>query len=736
MESSFPKAIMSCSRREFYGQDDAHQPLELSIVDAIGAPALLPDDLIGSVFIVSAVGSVSSATTKENNKVVLPCEDGGTALFNGDGMIYRLSFNSGKAELTTRIAATPSYYADQISFQYKDSYSKLIPWANLGLGRVSPILGMLKQASTAFVPLRFPDSDTERLLITNDVMRPFEVDPISLKLISPVGKNSDWTPLLDKYPLNLMPFSMLMSTAHPAFDPTTGELFVTNTQVSFDNFMKDKIKNDFKERASKVIAHKHYPVMELFMAAFEKLLGLLDAFHLDGYNGVKLHRWNGNSIGVDSFDVVDENGRPIVIQQSTHMMGITEHHILFADTAFKISLLDALPSQFFTEDYSPFSDDFKTQHEPKFVAECIAKFKQVVRVVFTYPQSSDTHLYVINRDQFQKINSSSVVAKKITVAGEMVHFVVDYQQSSDNKLVLHAGMSYASDPAEFIHSVDRSMFSGDSMKAESGMLIAGMDINSPAVIVVDVDAQTADKVDLSLDDSKQYTPVLGLYAYRDTYPVKQFQHIYWFGAPLWNNTLPQIMDELYGNYPNRRQSKEAMLELIANESPAMVNKISIDKCALHTWLETGERPESVLTVADSYSCPDGYLVTSPTYVPKVDASKNEIAGGYLVCCAIFSDHYRSDDTDDDWSSNTEFWFFDADNLSAGPQYKMSHPQLNMGFPLHTTWLKQLETQQRNYDVAADHKDKVDALLKVLPSEELKGQVSTLFQQVYQAFNQD
>ncbi|WP_133408480.1 carotenoid oxygenase family protein [Parashewanella tropica] len=735
MKSSFPKAIMSCSRREFYGQDNAHQPLSLSIVDAAGDQVLLPDDLIGSVFIVSAVGSVSSATTEEDNEVALPCEDGGTALFNGDGMIYRLDFSTGKANLTTRLAATPSYYADKISFENKANYSTLLPWVNLGLGRVSPILGMSKQASTAFVPLRFPDSDIERLLISNDVMRPFEVDPVSLKLLSPVGKNSDWTPLLDKYPLNLMPFSMLMSTAHPAFDPTTGELFLTNTQVSFDNFMKDQIKDDFKKRLSEVVDHKHYPVMELFMTAFEKLLGLLDAFHLDGYNGVKLHRWNGNRIDVDTFDVVDDDGKPIIIQQSTHMMGVTEHSLVFADTAFKISLLDALPSQFFTEDYSPFSDDFKAQHEPKFVAECIAKFKQAVRVVFTYPQSSDTHLYIIDREQFSKASGSSVIAKKITVAGEMVHFTVDYQQPNANKLVLHAGMAYASDPAEFIHSVDRSMYSSELMKAESGMLIAGMDINSPAVIVLDLETQRSDKLDLSFEQSKRYTPVLGLYAYRDNYPVKQFENIYWLGAPLWNNTLPSIMDDLYGDYPYRRQSKQAMLELIANESPAIVNKICIDTQAINKWLETGEKPESLLTVADSYSCPDGYLVTSPTYVPKVDASQNAVAGGYLVCCAIFSDHYCSDDGVDDWSSNTEFWIFDADNLSAGPQYKLSHPQLNMGFPLHTTWLKRLETQQRDYDVEADHKDKVEALLKVLPSEELKEQVSTLFQQVYQTFNE-
>lgn len=735
MKSSFPSAILSCSRREFYAQDDLHASLSLTIVDAAGELTRLPEDLMGAVFIVSTVGSVSSKTTTVDDKVVLPCDDGGTALFNGDGMIYRVDFNSGAASLTTRIAATPSYYADQISFEGREKYSHLIPWVNLGLGRTSPILGLLKQASTAFVPLRFPNSKNERLLITSDVMRPFEVDPVSLKLIAPVGKNSDWTPLLDKYPINLTPFSMLMSTAHPAFDPITGELFVTNTQVSFDNFMKDRIKKDFKKRVSELIDRRHYPVVEFFMAAFQKLLGLLDAFHLDGYNGVKLHRWTGNSIDIDTFDVVDEAGNPIVIKQSTHMMGISEHYVVFADTSFKLSLLENLPSQFFDENYSPFSDDFNTNYESKFVAECSNKFKQAVRMVFTYPQSPDTHLYLIDRSDFIQASGLQVMAKKVTVKGEIAHFFVDYQQSSSDKLVLHAGMAYASDPAEFIHSVDRSMLTNESMKSQSGMLTAGMDINSPAVIVVDLDTQTSEKVDLSLEQSIQHTPVLGLYTYRDSYPVQQFEHIYWLGAPLWNSTLPSVMDDLYGNYPYRRQSKSAMLDMIAKEVPAMVNKISIDKDALDHWLDTGVKPESVLKVEDHYQCPDGYLVTSPTYVPKVGINQNEIAGGYLICCTIFSDHYCSDDQADNWSSNTEFWIFDADNLSVGPQYKLSHPQLNMGFPLHTTWLKHLDTKDSYYDVEADHKDEVERLIKHLPSKQLQTQIKALFRQVYQSFNE-
>jgi hypothetical protein len=122
--STFPKAIFSASREEFYGQDARHQPLKLTVKKGLTEEeANLPDDLQGHVFIVAPVGSPDSK--KLDGEIVEPCADGLTSLFNGDGMIYRLDFHqtqtdpdsdiiqqTGNAWLASRIAKTPDYYLD------------------------------------------------------------------------------------------------------------------------------------------------------------------------------------------------------------------------------------------------------------------------------------------------------------------------------------------------------------------------------------------------------------------------------------------------------------------------------------------------------------------------------------------------------------------------------------------------------------------------------------------------
>ena len=62
---------------------------------------------------------------------------------------------------------------------------------SLGFGRFSPILGLRNEANTAFLPFR-TRTGGQRLLITYDAGRPYELDPESLQLVTPVGNNAQW----------------------------------------------------------------------------------------------------------------------------------------------------------------------------------------------------------------------------------------------------------------------------------------------------------------------------------------------------------------------------------------------------------------------------------------------------------------------------------------------------------------------------------------------------------------
>ena len=69
-----------------------------------------------------------------------------------------------------------------------------------------------------------------RVFVTSDAGRPWEIDPETLSLITPVahlehwkGPVPDWISTFIDYPL-----PVYMTTAHPGYDPNTGECFLPN----------------------------------------------------------------------------------------------------------------------------------------------------------------------------------------------------------------------------------------------------------------------------------------------------------------------------------------------------------------------------------------------------------------------------------------------------------------------------------------------------------------------------
>lgn len=244
---TFPASVLSVSRDEFgYREDNPHaQYPPLTLKEKDGKP--LPTDLQGHAFIIGATGSINSHRPDVTSNTVLPSYDGTTPLYNGDGMVYRIDFDqvSEGAKLSARKIKAPCYYADIATNHCKkyqgsqgESKSTDLRFKNLGITRVSGPLGTRNQLNTAFLPLKFSEAEHERLLVTWDVGRPYEIDPKTLETVTPVGKNSEWEEVnkvgkLFSAPPS--PFKTIQSSAHPVFDPYTQEMFTVNVGRSLSN---------------------------------------------------------------------------------------------------------------------------------------------------------------------------------------------------------------------------------------------------------------------------------------------------------------------------------------------------------------------------------------------------------------------------------------------------------------------------------------------------------------------
>ena len=167
--------------------DDTELDVDLQLISGT-----LPTDLDGHMFLVHSVP-----------------QGGDVPMLLGDGRMMRFDFHADKVSLKTRIARTPCYYADKATEGASGGFT------NMGLARTSMTLGNRNMANTGWVVMG------DRLLLTYDGGRPWEVDPDTLELATAVGRNDEW-------PLGLpgfleffldWPFPLHMSTAHPCTTP-------------------------------------------------------------------------------------------------------------------------------------------------------------------------------------------------------------------------------------------------------------------------------------------------------------------------------------------------------------------------------------------------------------------------------------------------------------------------------------------------------------------------------------
>jgi hypothetical protein len=625
----------------------------------------VPAELQGHLFMVAPVGSVNSQG--------LPNPDD-SHVWNGNGLIYRFDFKPGEpTRLTTRLARTPCYWADVATRRGTEQAS--LGFHDWGMARFSISLGMRNQLNTAFVPMRFASTESERLLITFDGGRPYEIDPVSLRVITPIGSNKEWQAGIP-FPF---PFPAVLSTAHPAFDPVTSTLYTVNYGRSTGNFLSTIPLIATLARASNALAKFLWPIT----LPLHLILRPIGRFFKPGAKPndfVHLLAWDGYG-SLQRWSLVDKNGKSIAIHQTMHQIGNSKDYLIMADTSLKFGLEQLLPG-------------------PLQLPRPLAL---LLRRLLTKPQRDCTNVYIVRKSDLSS-DGKNIITKCVTLPYEIGHFLVDYENPS-GKITLHTAHENATDVSEWVRAEDTSPFDQQPLDPELGGMIAvgAMDLGRLGRYVINADDGTLSEAKTT--SHKAFSWGMGLYAVREhgsskDKPLAAIKSVYWQSLGFWPELLSEFVFKLYQDYPSRLMP---LAELLKSTQP-------------------GERPSTLfrvdtetMAIADAYPFPqhrlnDGswqsWICNSPQFVPRpktepateatADNETGETVGdpetdGWIICCAISE-------------QSKELWIFDAANLASGPLCKLSHPDFDPGYTIHTAWLQEIEPRSATYciDAKADY----------------------------------
>jgi carotenoid cleavage dioxygenase-like enzyme len=654
----------------------------------------LPEDIQGHVFIVTPVGSVNSGG--------LPYPDGNSWL-NGDGMVYRLDFDrKGEVRFKSRLVKPPCHYADKAT-QPGTKYAKY-QFSNYGILRFSPFLGSRNELSTGFMPMKFSQDEGDRLLVTYDAGRPYEIDMETLEVVTPIGSNAEWR--RGAISLNY-PLKPVFSTAHPGFDTYTKEMFTVNYGRSLGSFFEtipfirklsqlpqkvdellETTTNLFKKKFYKNFFNRFFKFskkpFQFCVGLVEKIVGI--------ENFAYLVRWDGSG-NLERWRLILPDGSPVKIKQTIHQIGLTKDYVVIMDTAFKAGLVQLLNNP------SPNRKELKKQ----------------LAYLLTSPVLPDSNIYIVPRD-FLKLGQNpardrrevKVLAWKVTIPLPAAHFLVDYENPR-GQITFHIAHTCAWEVSEWLREYDVSAYSPhNSLPSHlSGITMNPMDISRMGRYVIDVVNRNEKPIESKIISDRKCTWGPGIYTYRDTMdsgmPPEKLEDIYWISFGLWKELMTQFMCDLYQDYQYQQVPLSEVLRLAEKGIPVCLFR-------LHT---------SSMEIADYYEFPKGYRVNSPQFVPR-KGGEDSSTDGYIVCAVLFKD-------------SNEYWIFDAKNLSQGPKCKLRHPSLNFGLTLHAIWLPKIAPHQAKYNVPV-RQDYQDLIEQFPYPPKIKKEIQELFDnEVYPHF---
>jgi len=654
-----PRAIMRASREPFASQ------LEVRC-------GQLPQDLYGHMFIMVPSGSVTDG--RESGP--------GSPLLGGDGMFYRLDFDRpGEAHLKTRLAGPPCFYADRATSESrKHSYTRM-HFDQLGIGRLSPLLGMRNMLNTAFLPMRFGPDQHERLLVTTDDGRPYEIDPHSLRTVTPVGKLTEWRELIGAgvrvgpWTFGSFPFPLVMSTAHPVFDQHSQELFTVNYGRSpstlFATITTTVQDVETLGDAWRLLRHKGYKLLLFVILALPLwLMGLWQRlWHgANNDNFTYLLRWRGDG-DLERWSLTLPDGSPLTIRQTLHQMAVTRDYIVLIDASFKFS-----PDQLFNTIH-PFHRDNKL-------------LERFIRDLLTGPQMPETLLYIVRRSDLEAGQRPArpgeqgappaVMARQLAIPPEALHFLADYD-NPHGQITLYLAHGSAACLAEWLREYDQSAYPPHDLVSRDllGLIAVGqMDISRLGRYVIDGERGALQDARLVSSFVPPETFNIGLYAYRDNPAPQRLDTIYWMAGGFWPELLTSFIHDTYKNYRNRVIPLDEFQRITGNFKPTGLLRLNTQTMQLADW----------------FGFPTTHVGLSPQFVPRrrdtpPDSTVDLSTDGYIVCTVVSGDDC------------SEFWIFDAADLKR-PVCVLGHDRLRFGLTIHTSWMAQALPRDATYRVSA------------------------------------
>ena len=735
----------------------------------------IPADLTGHAYFIGPGGFINSPELGSTGLIHPSCD--GTPLFNGDPLLHRLDFSAREVVLNSNIIRTPCFYTDQACLTDPQWYE--YRYRNTGLARLSFRLGFRNEINTAVIPMRFNDHEGNRLLLTWDAGRPFEIDPVDLEIATAVGFDKEW-----KEQIALpMPFGIVTTPAHPVFDSSSGpdqqgpRLFTLNygksigtslhpiksgyvdapfksdkqliksvqrlttiTQVVVTGLLKAlivlrKIESMLPSRIivrgkiitriplrpiSRLFALPPDSPQELTLSAFVSRLAVLldrsleqeiatqgvgaqplldsslaeldrlikvlsrlieapekmeDFVHLISWDGEQpLQKWK--------VLVKDETTQAMLsprIMQSMHQLGVTQDYLVLMDTVFKLG-----------------AEQLLTSPAPDFPV-----LERMIRRLIDFRQSDNTVLYLIKRSDLNA-STTEVVAKQIVIPRGTAHFLLDYI-NPNNQITLHCVHNTGWDAAEWVRPFDQ--FEDTAYPGIVGMATGSTDVNLLARYVIDAEQGAVIESKFADDPNKDLTWMLALNAVCQpdgVTPPDRIKNIFWNGWGSHGDLLPEYIQKL--NHPAKHRN-------LPVDEAVKVAALGLPGTLLRLDTET-------MTIEDQYVFPAGRFGNSVQFIPRPGAQAGG-DDGYLMCIINGSDDPKT----------SEFWLFDAQNLSSGPVCCFGHESVKVGMTIHSTWVPEISNRSATYRVPVeqDYNEKLDTI-------ERKDELLPLFKQyVYPNF---
>ena len=692
----------------------------------------IPTDLYGHVYLNSPCGTVNSPTPYPPK---LP--DGSVngewadTLFNGDAMLFRFDLDvPGQISVTSAMLKPPCYWADEATKYGTDYYKQGIYFQGMGLARSSLRIGTRNQLNTAITPFRFAPDQPTRITANFDAGRPFELDPVSMALKTPIGYSREWR---GEFPVFMdTVFPLDQSSAHPSFDPQTQEYFTVSYQKSLGNlfFSKNFSTNLIaaKEFIISEFLHlekwlEHIPLKgKVYAALLQKFIEYLHhkledpsvTFDLHKNladagqkklsdelptDGVRLLRWNGENGPLEHWHVINaETGESLVIHQTMHQTNFSRDYLILVDSAAKFAL-DLMENV-------PFPD--------------YPWLNNLLRGLTTRVVSPETPLYIISRADLRP-GAKTVLARPFITPLETIHYSVDYE-NPNGLVTIHTAHNSASCAMEWIRPYDTLATQPDqpALPNTLGLMACGeMDLGRIGKFVVEGETGKIISQQLihekgfggdNVGDVKAHTWAVALNTYRDMISadrtVGHIVHNFWQCYGLDYRMLTVFMQELYQDYRNRIIPVDTLIDYTRHGIPFCLVQQNAD----------------TMTLDDYYLFRMNENLRSLQFIPRRRAEGDvspvhEQLDGYILCTMVNGD--ARDMTADAYTR--EVWLFDAAKLSAGPVCKLFHNDLNYSFTIHSAWTPDCASFDGAYEVniRADYDEVMSTFVSADKQKEMK-----------------